>query len=197
MKSWGYAKGWSHETREDITEQINHLIEAGAEQVVLEYKHVNPKQKSPINKLFEMAQPGDTIIVFSLSRICRSAHHLCEVVKCLQVKRLRLLAIHGITIDFRSEQPDPVSTAYLDMTQVLFEIEAAEAFHQDTERPKSQSLHSGIGRPRTTIDDIPAQFMQFLPLHLDGKLNISQLARLCSLSRPTVYKYMRLLDIQE
>ena len=43
MKNWGYAKGWPDETREDITNQVNALIEAGAEEVVLEYKFTSSK----------------------------------------------------------------------------------------------------------------------------------------------------------
>ena len=48
----------------------------------------------------------------------------------------------------------------------------------------------GIAR---LIEDIPAQFIKFFPLLLEKKMNISQLARVCKLSRPTVYKYLRLI----
>ena len=50
-----------------------------------------------------------------------------------------------------------------------------------------------IGRPRTTLDDIPSLFYKYYPRYKDGQMNISELARMCELSRPTVYKYLRLL----
>jgi len=50
-----------------------------------------------------------------------------------------------------------------------------------------------IGRPQTTKEDIPAAFYKHYPAFAAGKLNVSELARVCGLSRPTVYKYLRLL----
>ena len=51
-----------------------------------------------------------------------------------------------------------------------------------------------IGRPQTTKDDIPAVFYKHYPAYMAGKLNVSELARVCGLSRPTVYKYLRMLS---
>ena len=50
-----------------------------------------------------------------------------------------------------------------------------------------------IGRPQTTKDDIPAVFYKHYPAFSAGKMNLSELARVCDLSRPTVYKYLRLI----
>ena len=50
-----------------------------------------------------------------------------------------------------------------------------------------------IGRPRVTKADIPTIFLRHYPEYINGNLNLSELARVCELSRPTVYKYLRLL----
>ena len=50
-----------------------------------------------------------------------------------------------------------------------------------------------IGRPQTTKDDIPANFYKHYPSYAAGNMNVSELARICGLSRPTVYKYLKLL----
>ncbi len=50
-----------------------------------------------------------------------------------------------------------------------------------------------LGRRPTTKDDIPTIFYKQYPELLAGKLNVSELARVCGLSRPTVYKYLKLL----
>ena len=50
-----------------------------------------------------------------------------------------------------------------------------------------------IGRPQTTKEDIPAIFYKHYPAYVAGKLNVSELARVCGLSRPTVYKYLKLV----
>ena len=54
-----------------------------------------------------------------------------------------------------------------------------------------------VGRPTTQKDDIPKLFMDGYTLYKKGNLNISQLARLARVSRPTVYKYIRILEQKE
>ena len=50
-----------------------------------------------------------------------------------------------------------------------------------------------IGRPQTIKDDIPAVFFKHYPAYAAGKMNISEFARVCKLSRPTVYKYLKII----
>ena len=42
--------------------------------------------------------------------------------------------------------------------------------------------------------DIPASFLRHYPSLKSGKLNVSELARVCDMSRTTVYKYVSLLE---
>ena len=51
-----------------------------------------------------------------------------------------------------------------------------------------------IGRPQATVDDIPAVFLRHYPTYKKKQLNVSELARVCDLSRTTVYKYIDLLE---
>lgn len=51
-----------------------------------------------------------------------------------------------------------------------------------------------IGRPQVTVENIPATFLRHYPAYKNGQLNVSELARVCDLSRTTVYKYISLLE---
>lgn len=51
-----------------------------------------------------------------------------------------------------------------------------------------------IGRPQATADDIPAVFLRRYSAYKKKQLNVSELARVCDLSRTTVYKYIDLLE---
>ena len=51
-----------------------------------------------------------------------------------------------------------------------------------------------IGRPQTTIDDIPANFLRHYPAYKNGAFNLTELARLCNISRTTAYKWIELLE---
>ena len=44
-----------------------------------------------------------------------------------------------------------------------------------------------------TLDGIPAIFYKHYPAYVAGNMNVSELARVCGLSRPTVYKYLKML----
>ena len=51
-----------------------------------------------------------------------------------------------------------------------------------------------IGRPQVTADCIPAIFLRHYPAYKSGQLNITELSRVCDLSRTTIYKYISLLE---
>ena len=54
-----------------------------------------------------------------------------------------------------------------------------------------------IGRPHVTVDMIPHKFMKLYPQLQNKEISVSDFARLCGISRPTVYKYIRLLQEEE
>ena len=53
---------------------------------------------------------------------------------------------------------------------------------------------ANIGRPQVTKDDVPSIFLRHYPSLKSGKLNVSELDRVCDMSRTTVYKYVSLLE---
>ena len=71
--------------------------------------------------------------------------------------------------------------------EVIFEYE-----HGDAKVKKSLQLL--LDSPQTTKDDIPAVFYKHYPAYVAKQMNVSELARVCGLSRPTVYKYLRLIS---
>lgn len=52
---------------------------------------------------------------------------------------------------------------------------------------------SKISRPETTADKIPGVFTKYYPKYRKGEMNVTELSRLCEMSRTTVYKYIELL----
>lgn len=50
-----------------------------------------------------------------------------------------------------------------------------------------------IGRPQITTDSIPAISLRHNPSFRNGKLNVSEVAKVCDLSRTTAYKHIGLL----
>ena len=51
-----------------------------------------------------------------------------------------------------------------------------------------------LGRPELTKHDIPPIFYRHYPSYVKGELNVSELARVCDMSRTTVYGYIKVLE---
>ena len=194
MKTYGYARCSTNEDKQDINRQIRELKAAGADEVVFEYEHGDAKVKKELHMLLDMAASGDTIITLEVSRLSRSTQQLCEILDIVKEKHLRLMIVGSITIDCRNGEVDPMSKAFLEMSGVFAELElsmirARVRSGMQNAREKGRK----IGRPQTTKDDIPPIFYKHYPSYAAGNMNVSELARICGLSRPTVYKYLRLL----
>ena len=160
----------------------------------MEYEHGDAKVKSQQAQMFAQAQAGDTIIVLEVSRLARSTQQLCEIIERVREKRLRLVIVGSITLDCREGRADPMSEAFLQMAGVFSQLELAmirSRVRSGMENAKAKGQQ--IGRRRTTKDDIPAVFYKHYPAFASGNMNVSELARICDLSRPTVYKYLKLI----
>jgi DNA invertase Pin-like site-specific DNA recombinase len=84
--------------------------------------------------------------------------------------------------------------AFLQMAGVFSELE----LHITRQRVRSgianaRAKGKRLGRPPTTLEDIPAVFYKHYPLYAQKKISIVELTRLCKISRTTVYKYLGLL----
>lgn len=51
-----------------------------------------------------------------------------------------------------------------------------------------------IGMSRTAKEDISTSFLRHYPAYKSGSLNLSELARVCDISRNIAYKYISLLE---
>lgn len=192
---YGYARCSTSEDKQDINRQIRELKAAGAEEVIFEYEHGDAKVKRNLSMLLDSAAPGDTIITLEVSRLSRSTQQLCEIIDIIRAKYLRLVIVGSITIDCRNGQTDPMSEAFLQMAGVFSQLELAMIRARvKSGMANAKAKGKQIGRKPTTKEDIPTIFYKHYPSYAAGKLNISELARVCGLSRPTVYKYLRLVE---
>ena len=191
----GYGRCSTNETKQDINRQVRELKAAGAEEIYLEYEHGDAKIKPQQELMFEQAQEGDTIVVLEVPRLARSTQQLCQIIDTIRDKKLRLEIVGSITLDCRCGRADPMSEAFLQMAGVFSQLELAMI----RERVKSgmanaKAKGARIGRPQKTVEDVPSSFLRHYPAYKSGSLNVSELARVCDMSRTTAYKYINLLE---
>lgn len=192
---YGYSRCSTNETKQDINRQVRELKTAGAEEIFMEYEHGDAKIKSQQQAMFAQAQAGDTITVLEVSRLARSTQQLCEIIDIVREKHLRLVIVGSITLDCRSGQPDPVSEAFLQMAGVFSQLELSMIrVRVRSGMANARAKGKRIGRPQVTVEDLPSAFLRHYPAYQKGALNVSELARVCGVSRTTVYKYISLLE---
>ena len=194
----GYARCSTNESKQDIDRQVRELKQAGAERIFLEYEHGDAAVKCQLSSLLEQAEEGDTIITLEVSRLARSTKQLCEIIETIKAKRLRLVIVGSITVDCSNGEIDPMTNAFIQMSGVFAELELRiirERVRSGMANAKAKGAK--IGRPQATADDIPSVFLRHYPAFKNKQLNVSELARVCDLSRTTVYKYLTLLDVKE
>ena len=189
--NYGYARCSTNESRQDINRQVRELKEAGAEQIFLEYEHGDSKIKREQQSMFEQIQEGDTIITLEVPRLARSTKQLCEIIDFVKEKRLCLIIVGSITMDCRRGHSDPMTEAFLQMAGVFGQLELAMIRARvRSGMANAKAKGKQIGRPQVTADNIPAIFYRHYPSYQSGQLNISEFARVCNMSRTTIYKYI-------
>ena len=191
----GYSRCSTNEGKQDINRQVRELKAAGAEVIYMEYEHGDAKVKNQQQAMFAESEAGDTIIVLEVARLARSTQQLCEIIDLVREKHLRLVIVGSITLDCRSGQADPMSEAFLQMAGVFSQLELAmirSRVRSGMENARAKGRQ--IGRPQVSKEDIPASLLRHYPAHKNGQLNISELARVCDISRTTAYKYKALLE---
>lgn len=192
---YGYARCSTNEELQDIDRQVRELIQQGASKnaIYLEYESGLKTDRIELNKLLNVVQTGDTVITTEVSRITRSTKQLCEIIELAKEKRLKLV-IGNFIVDCRKEL-DPMTEGMLKMMGVFSELER----NMTSQRVKSgmrnaKAKGKTIGRPITTEDDIPHIFYKHYPKYKNNEINKSEFSRLCNLSYPTIYKYIKILD---
>lgn len=88
-----------------------------------------------------------------------------------------------------------MTKAFLQMSGIFAELELSMIRARvRSGMANARAKGAKIGRPQATADDIPAVFLRHYPAYKKRQLNVSELARVCDLSRSTVYKYIGLLE---
>lgn len=192
---YGYSRCSTNETKQDINRQVRELKAAGAEEIFMEYEHGDARIKSQQQAMFAQAQAGDTITVLEVSRLARSTQQLCEIIDIVRERHLRLVIVGSITLDCRGGQPNPMSEAFLQMAGVFSQLELSMIrMRVRSGMANARAKGKRIGRPQVTVEDLPSAFLRHYPAYQKGALNVSELARVCGVSRTTVYKYISLLE---
>lgn len=192
---YGYARCSTNEKQQDINRQVRELKQKGAtdKTIYLEYESGIKENRAELLKLLDIVQSGDIVLATEVSRITRSTKQLCDIIELAKDRHIRL-ELGTFVVDCTKEL-DPMTEGMLKMMGVFSELERNIISQRvksgmDNARAKGKT----IGRPKVTEDDIPSIFYKHYPKYKNGEINKKEFSRICELSYPTIYKYLRLIE---
>lgn len=192
---YGYARCSTNETLQDINRQIRELKQKGAtdKTIYREYESGTKLNRVELQKLLDIVKPGDTILATEVSRLTRSTKQLCDVIEMAKEKHIKLVL--GTFIVDCSQELDPMTEGMLKMMGVFAELERNMISHRvKSGMANAKAKGKLIGRPKVTEDSIPNVFYKHYPKYKKGEISKKDFSRLCSLSYPTIYKYLHILE---
>lgn len=196
---YGYARCSTNDKKQDVEGQIRELKSKGAvdDTIYKEYESGTKADRTELNKLLNVVKKNDTIVTTEVSRLARSTKQFVEILDFVQSNNIRL-EIGSLILDCREgKNTDMMTLAMLQIVSVFAELER-NMISQRVKRGMDNARAKGkeIGRPTTTLDDIPQAFKKNYKLYKDKKINKSELARICNISRTTLYKYIKIIEEQ-
>lgn len=194
---YGYARCSTNESKQDINRQINEMkaFNVDKSNIFFEYESGTKTNRLQLNKLFATIEKGDTLVVTEISRLSRSTKQLCEIIEI--VKELKVKLIVGTLIIDCTKELDVMTEGMLKMMSVFSELEKNMISNRVKSGLKNaKTKGKKLGRPTTTTKDIPDSIKQGYKLYKSNQIRKIEFARMCDVSRPTIDKYIKILETQ-
>jgi len=190
--TFGYARCSTTETKQNIDRQKRELKALGAEHVFWEYASGALLRRPELQKLLAVIKPGDTIVCTEVTRLTRSVSQLCDIIATAEEKQLKLI-IGDYTIDC-SSGINPMTEATLLIAGVFASLErkmTIERVRSGIATARAKGIR--LGRPHLRADQLPAAVYKYWDRYKRGELSKIEYAKLCGISRSTLYRYIALL----
>lgn len=185
----GYARVSTREQNLDM--QIIALENAGCEKIYEETVSGVKSERPILNNLLAQLRPNDILVVWKLDRLGRSLKNLVELVQGLMQNQIGLCSLN-----------DPIDTT-TSQGRLIFNIFASLAeFERDVIRERTQAGLNAArargrlgGRPRGLSKASEATACAAETLYKEKKLSVIEICKKLSISKSTLYKYLRYRNV--
>ena len=181
----GYARVSTQE--QNLALQLDALKNIGCDKIYQEKISGASADRPELKKLLELIREGDTLVIWKLDRLGRSLGHLIALVADLEQRQIGLLSLN-----------DPVDTTTA-QGRLIFRIFASLAeFEREVIRERTLAgLASArrrgqlLGRPKGLSKAAQQKARIAESLYKEAVYSVEQIARELSISKTTLYKYLR------
>lgn len=181
--NFGYARVSTE--GQNLDRQIDRLKEYGIHKAnIYQEKITGTKKERPkLNKLLEVVEKGDVIVVSELTRLSRSVKDLISISETLNSKGVELISLKE-NIDTTTA----TGKAMFGMLAVMAQFERdliAERTREGLASARARGRKGG--RPKVKPEDIDRALM----MYESEKFSIKDICIMCGISKNTLYNYIR------
>lgn len=144
------------------------------------------RNRPELDRLLDMLEPGDTVLILSIDRLSRSTKDLLEIVEVIRAKGASLRSLQDSWLDTTSD--NPMSDFLLTVMGALAEVERKNIVKRVNEGlavAKSKGVQ--LGRPKANSNKV----MYALELYDKGEHTAKQIAEITGISRKTLYNKLK------
>ena len=181
----GYARVSTKDQSPDL--QIDALKKAKCDEIFTEVASGSKTVRPVLDDLLSRLRSGDVLVIWKLDRLGRSLKHLVTLTNELIDRQIGLISLN-----------DPIDTTTA-QGRLVFNIFASLAeFERDLIRERTQAGLDAArargrtgGRPSGLSKQAEATAMAAETLYQEGELKVQEICDQLSISRPTLYVYLR------
>ena len=185
----GYARVSTKD--QSVSMQVEALKLAGCVQIHEEIASGAKTERPVLNEIIRNLREKDTLVIWKLDRLGRNLAHLIHLVTQLMEKRVGLISLN-----------DPIDTTTA-QGRLTFGIFASLAeFERELIRERTQAgLQSARargrkgGRPKGLSQEAIEKSLIAEALYKDGSISVKKIAKQLSISKTTLYLYLRYRDV--
>lgn len=175
---FGYARVSTLDQNLEI--QINAIEEYGVDKIFSDKVTGKNKHRKEFMKLLEQLRAGDTLIVYSLSRLGRKTKDLIELIEILNNNSITLISLKE-NIDTNS----PMGRAMVGMISIFSELERELIAERVREGVKNARARGRLGgRPRLNCDSVK----EAIALYRTNQYSINEIIKKTGVSKTTLYR---------
>ena len=186
---YGYARVSTKDQNIDM--QIDALEQYGCQKIFSEHAKGAKADRPQWLELLQQIKSGDSLIIWKLDRMGRSLSHLISIVNELIKKNVSIISLN-----------DPIDTSSI-QGRLMFNIFASLAeFEKDLIRERTMAgLRSARirgkmgGRPKGLSKEAQRKACIAEALYAQKELSINEIIQQLSISKTTLYKYLRSRNI--
>lgn len=182
---FGYARVSTREQNLDL--QIQSLEAEGCGRIYQDIVSGSKTERPELDRMLDSLRKGDLVIVWKLDRLGRSLKHLIELINGFNEKGIGLKSLN-----------DPIDTS-TSQGRFVFNIFASLAeFERELIRERTMAGLQAArargrigGKKKGLSQEAQNKALAAEALYKDGNLTVKEISKRLSISKPTLYNYLR------